>query len=266
MEIRGLGIIDVQRIFGIRSIRLQKRVEVEVNLREWSDDEDYERVGLDEKKTNILGVEVPLVQVPITPGKNITVIAEVIALNYLVKVVRRLLAGRETEPAHARGHEAQERGPRVGAGGHRVSPETKPDPRRATATSACRRCSSRTPTWRTALLHAAERGRAARSRTCTCSRTRACRATSSRAPSSRRVHGWTHGGLLLTDFWGGSCHTCACVGGAAATVNMVIVTGVNLPLLLDYLHNRDRFAVGELAERMQQKGRDSIRVQRDLPA
>jgi HPr kinase/phosphorylase len=86
MEIRGLGIIDVQSIFGIRSIRLQKRVEVEVNLREWSNEEDYERVGIDERKTNILGVEIPLVQVPITPGKNITVIAEVIALNYLVKV------------------------------------------------------------------------------------------------------------------------------------------------------------------------------------
>jgi HPr kinase/phosphorylase len=86
MEIRGLGIIDVQAIFGIRSIRLQKRVEVEVNLREWSAEEDYERVGLDERHTEYLGVSIPLVQVPITPGKNITVIAEVIALNYLVKV------------------------------------------------------------------------------------------------------------------------------------------------------------------------------------
>jgi HPr kinase/phosphorylase len=87
MEIRGLGIIDVQSIFGIRSIRLQKRVEVEVKLSEWSDDEDYERVGLDELRTEVLGVQIPLVQVPITPGKNITVIAEVIALHYLVKVV-----------------------------------------------------------------------------------------------------------------------------------------------------------------------------------
>jgi HPr kinase/phosphorylase len=86
MEIRGLGIIEVQAIFGIRAIRLQKRVEVQVNLQEWSDDLDVERVGLDEKKTEILGVEIPYVQVPITPGKNITVIAEVIALNYLVKV------------------------------------------------------------------------------------------------------------------------------------------------------------------------------------
>jgi HPr kinase/phosphorylase len=86
MEIRGLGIIDVQSVFGIRAIRLQKRVEVAVDLREWSADEDYERVGLDDRRTTILGVEIPLTQVPITPGKNITVIAEVIALNYLVKV------------------------------------------------------------------------------------------------------------------------------------------------------------------------------------
>jgi HPr kinase/phosphorylase len=86
MEIRGLGIIDVQAVFGIRSIRLQKRVEVEVQLREWSAEEDYERVGIDERKTEYLGVEIPIVTVPITPGKNITVIAEVIALNYLVKV------------------------------------------------------------------------------------------------------------------------------------------------------------------------------------
>ena len=57
-----------------------------MNLRNWSDEEEYERIGLDERKSQILGVEIPLVQVPITPGKNITVIGEVIALNYLVKV------------------------------------------------------------------------------------------------------------------------------------------------------------------------------------
>ena len=86
MEIRGLGIIDVQAVFGIRSIRLQKRVEVEVKLVEWSAEEEYERVGIDERKTTYLGIEIPQVQVPITPGKNITVIAEVVALNYLVRV------------------------------------------------------------------------------------------------------------------------------------------------------------------------------------
>jgi HPr kinase/phosphorylase len=80
MEIRGLGIIDVQSIFGIRAIRLQKRVEVEVNLKDWTGEENYERVGLDERKTEILGVGIPRVEVPIFPGKNITVIAEVVAL------------------------------------------------------------------------------------------------------------------------------------------------------------------------------------------
>jgi HPr kinase/phosphorylase len=85
MEIRGLGIIDVQSVFGIRSIRVQKRVEVQVELREWRADEDYDRTGLDRRQTEILGVSIPSVVIPIVPGKNVTVIAEVIALDYLLK-------------------------------------------------------------------------------------------------------------------------------------------------------------------------------------
>ncbi len=85
MEIRGIGIIDVQSIFGIRSIRAQKRVEVEVNLQEWNATTDYERVGIEDRRTTVLELEIPLVIVPIFPGKNITVIVETIALNYLVK-------------------------------------------------------------------------------------------------------------------------------------------------------------------------------------
>ncbi len=85
MEIRGIGIIDVQAIFGIRAIRAFKRVEVEVNLRDWTNKEDYERLGLEEQQTTILGVEMPRVVISIFPGKNITVISETIALNYLVK-------------------------------------------------------------------------------------------------------------------------------------------------------------------------------------
>jgi HPr kinase/phosphorylase len=86
MEIRGLGIIDVQSIFGIRSIRQQKRIEVQVNLHEWGSAENVERLGLDERTTTILDVRIPYIDIPIFPGKNITVIAEVVALNYLVKV------------------------------------------------------------------------------------------------------------------------------------------------------------------------------------
>ncbi len=86
MEIRGLGVIDVQSIFGIRSIREQKRVEVQVNLVEWDPKASYERLGLDDDLIDILGVKIPCITIPIVPGKNITVISEVVALNYLVKV------------------------------------------------------------------------------------------------------------------------------------------------------------------------------------
>jgi HPr kinase/phosphorylase len=86
MEIRGVGIIDLATLFGIRAVRMRKRIEVEVRLKRWSDDEDYDRLGLDEKPTTILGVEIPLVTVPVIPGKNISVIAEVIAMNFLLKI------------------------------------------------------------------------------------------------------------------------------------------------------------------------------------
>ncbi|MDX2129670.1 MAG: HPr(Ser) kinase/phosphatase [Chloroherpetonaceae bacterium] len=85
MEIRGLGIIDVRAMFGVRAIRYQKRVEVVVELMEWDSQKSYERLGLDTKTVDILGVAVPHVLLPIYPGKNITVIAEVVALNYLLK-------------------------------------------------------------------------------------------------------------------------------------------------------------------------------------
>lgn len=76
---------------------------------------------------------------------------------------------------------------------------------------------------------------------------------------------WPSGGLVLTDFWGGSCHTSG-LAAAGDCRGLAVLTGVNLPLLLDYLHNRDRSDVNTLAERLQQKGRDSIRVQLGPPA
>jgi HPr kinase/phosphorylase len=85
MEIRGLGLIDVRSMFGIRAIRFQKRVEVVIELEEWKPAADYTRTGLDGNTTRILDAEIPLVKLPIFPGKNVTVIIEVIALNYLLK-------------------------------------------------------------------------------------------------------------------------------------------------------------------------------------
>lgn len=85
MEIRGLGLINVAKMFGIRAIRYQKRLEIIVELEIWKEDSDYTRTGLENKTFSIMDVEIPYVKLPIIPGKNITVISEVIALNYLLK-------------------------------------------------------------------------------------------------------------------------------------------------------------------------------------
>jgi HPr kinase/phosphorylase len=85
MEIRGVGIIDVQELFGIRAIRQQKRVEVVVQLEVWDEKAHYDRTGLEPQSLDILGVSIPKVVVPLVPGKNITVVAEVVAMNHLLK-------------------------------------------------------------------------------------------------------------------------------------------------------------------------------------
>lgn len=85
MEMRGLGLVDIRSMFGIRAIRFQKRIEVVVNMELWDSDEEYTRINMVEDTHEILGVDLPMVRVPITPGKNITVICEVIAMNYLLR-------------------------------------------------------------------------------------------------------------------------------------------------------------------------------------
>jgi HPr kinase/phosphorylase len=86
IEIRGVGVINVRNMFGVKSIRVQKRVEVVVELTKWDDKEGYERLGLEEQYTEYLGMPIPLITLPIFPGKNITVIAEAIALNHHLKI------------------------------------------------------------------------------------------------------------------------------------------------------------------------------------
>ncbi len=85
MEIRGVGVIDVMALFGVRAVRQQKRIEVVVELADWDSDRDVERTGLDVRTTTILDVELPLAVIPLNPGKNITVICEVIAMNHLLR-------------------------------------------------------------------------------------------------------------------------------------------------------------------------------------
>ena len=85
MEIRGLGIINVRDIFGIRSVRDRKRVELVVILEDWDQDKAYDRLGLEETSYTILDIYIPSIMVPVRPGRNIPIIVETAALNQRLK-------------------------------------------------------------------------------------------------------------------------------------------------------------------------------------
>jgi len=85
MEIRGIGLIDIPALFGVRAVRQQKRIEVVVQLEDWETAKDADRTGLARQETLILEVPVPRVIVPLNPGKNITVISEVVAMMHLLR-------------------------------------------------------------------------------------------------------------------------------------------------------------------------------------
>lgn len=85
MEIRGLGIINIQDLFGISSIREAKKIELVMELAEWKEDEEYERLGVDDEVYEIMGARVPRLKVPVRPGRSIATIIEVAARNQLLK-------------------------------------------------------------------------------------------------------------------------------------------------------------------------------------
>jgi HPr kinase/phosphorylase len=85
MEIRGIGLIDIPALFGVRAVRQQKRIEVVVQLEDWETAKDTDRTGLSREEMMILDVSVPRVVVPLNPGKNITVISEVVAMMHLLR-------------------------------------------------------------------------------------------------------------------------------------------------------------------------------------
>ena len=94
MEIRGLGLINIRDLFGVAAIRNAKRVELVVQLERWDPDRDYERLGIDELRHDILGLRVPLVRMPVAPGRSLGVLVEVAARNQLLRT-RGLNAARD---------------------------------------------------------------------------------------------------------------------------------------------------------------------------
>ena len=94
MELRGLGVINIKELFGIASTRTSKRVEFVVRLERWDPTREYERLGLDDDFFELLGLRVPLVRMPVGPGRNIAILVEVAARNQLLRS-RGLNAARE---------------------------------------------------------------------------------------------------------------------------------------------------------------------------
>jgi HPr kinase/phosphorylase len=86
MEIRGLGIINIKDLFGVASIRERKKIEIVLELVEWDPHVEYDRLGVEEKKFKILDAEIPMLIVPVRPGRNMTTIVEVAARNHLLKL------------------------------------------------------------------------------------------------------------------------------------------------------------------------------------
>ncbi len=81
MELRGIGVIDVRQLFGMSAVKESTRIDLIINIEQWKDGINYDRIGLEDQYTTILDVAVPTVTVPVKPGRNLAVIIEVAALN-----------------------------------------------------------------------------------------------------------------------------------------------------------------------------------------
>jgi HPr kinase/phosphorylase len=85
MEIRGLGLINVQDLFGVASTRSSKRVELVVQLERWEHGREYDRLGLDDEFYDLLGTRIPMIRMPVAPGRNVAILVEVAARNQLLR-------------------------------------------------------------------------------------------------------------------------------------------------------------------------------------
>ncbi len=81
MELRGIGVVDVRRLFGMRAIKVEQEIDMVINLEPWNDRAVYDRLGLEGSTTEIMGVKVPCLTIPVKPGRNLASIVEVAAIN-----------------------------------------------------------------------------------------------------------------------------------------------------------------------------------------
>jgi HPr kinase/phosphorylase len=85
IEIRGIGILDVKELYGVSSVKMQENVDFVINLELWDEKKTYERLGINEESTEILGINVPSITIPVRPGRNLAIIVEVAAINFRQK-------------------------------------------------------------------------------------------------------------------------------------------------------------------------------------
>ncbi len=85
MELRGLGVINIKDLYGVSSIRVSQRVELVVKLERWESGKEYDRLGLQDERFQVLGLELPMIRMPVAPGRNIAILVEVAARNQLLK-------------------------------------------------------------------------------------------------------------------------------------------------------------------------------------
>ena len=81
VELRGIGIVDVRRLFGMGSVKPSEKIDLVINLEVWQEDKVYDRMGLDEETMDILGIKVPMIVIPVSPGRNLSAVIEVAAMN-----------------------------------------------------------------------------------------------------------------------------------------------------------------------------------------
>ena len=85
VELRGIGIVDIRRLFGMGAVNDTEKIDLVINLEHWVQGKMYDRLGLDEQKTEILGIELPCITIPVKPGRNLAIILEIAAMNNRLK-------------------------------------------------------------------------------------------------------------------------------------------------------------------------------------
>ncbi len=85
IELRGIGIINARRIFGMGAVKVTEKINMVIQLEPWDNEKVYDRMGLENQYTDILGITVPMLTIPVKPGRNLAIIIEVAAMNYRQK-------------------------------------------------------------------------------------------------------------------------------------------------------------------------------------